>query len=82
MYGSPRSGLPNPLQQASVSDSDYQEFHDEHDTFELRVFPGTSLTQGRSFVMWDDILDAFPKVSRLQCGKRIVGFMADADGNR
>ncbi|KAF9198240.1 hypothetical protein BGZ49_001009 [Haplosporangium sp. Z 27] len=65
-----------------VSGYGYQEFQSGPDTFEVRVIPGTALTQGRAFVMWDDIQDIFPHAARLQCGRRIVSFMVDINGNR
>ncbi|KAF9898291.1 hypothetical protein BX616_004238 [Lobosporangium transversale] len=61
---------------------EYQEFVSGSETFEVRVIPGTALTQGRPFVMWDDIKDVFPLASRLQCGRRIISFMVDENGNR
>ncbi|KAF9103164.1 hypothetical protein BGX27_010697 [Mortierella sp. AM989] len=66
----------------TVSGYGYQEFQSGPDTFEVRVIPGTALTQGRAFVMWDDIQDVFPLAGRLQCGRRIVSFMVDINGNR
>ncbi|KAF9437528.1 hypothetical protein BGZ76_000402 [Entomortierella beljakovae] len=66
----------------TVSGYGYQEFQSGPDTFEVRVIPGTPQTQGRSFVMWDDIQDVFPLACRLQCGRRIVSFMVDVNGVR
>ncbi|KAG0307450.1 hypothetical protein BGZ98_000240 [Dissophora globulifera] len=76
------NGLPNPLQKPIPTEHTFQDFHDDWDEYEVRVFPGTQLTQGRPFVIWDDIRDVFPDAIRLQRGKRAIGFMADADGNR
>ncbi|KAF9354670.1 hypothetical protein BGX26_007507 [Mortierella sp. AD094] len=66
----------------TVSGYGYQEFQSGPDTFEVRVIPGTALTQGRAFVMWDDIQDVFPLAARLQCGRRVISFMVDINGNR
>ncbi|KAF9169993.1 hypothetical protein BGX21_010270 [Mortierella sp. AD011] len=66
----------------TVSGYGYQEFQSGPDTFEVRVIPGTALTQGRAFIMWDDIQDIFPLAARLQCGRRVVSFMVDINGNR
>ncbi|KAF9929600.1 hypothetical protein FBU30_001441 [Linnemannia zychae] len=67
----------------SVSGVEWQEFTSgEGDTLEIRVFPGTEKTQGRSFILYEDIQDMFPGITRLLYGKRMVGMMADAEGNR
>ncbi|KAG0300318.1 hypothetical protein BGZ98_009268 [Dissophora globulifera] len=82
MFNSRLAGVPNPLLNALVTGYEYQEFHDGTESFEVRIFPGTEMTQGKPFVTWEDIQSVFPEVVRLQCDKRIIGFMADSDGNR
>lgn len=66
----------------TVSKGNWQEFSSGSDTFEIRVLPGTDRTQGLSFILFNDIQDMFPGVTRLLNGKRMVGMMADAEGNR
>ncbi|KAI1321304.1 hypothetical protein EDD11_006641 [Mortierella claussenii] len=66
----------------TVGGFDFQEFQSGPDTYEVRVIPGTALTQGRPFVMWEDVKDVFPLAARLQCGRRIISFMVDENGNR
>lgn len=66
----------------TVSKGDWQEFSSGPETFEIRVLPGTERTQGLSFILFNDIQDMFPGVTRLLNGKRMVGMMADAEGNR
>ncbi|KAG0319645.1 hypothetical protein BGZ99_004976 [Dissophora globulifera] len=71
-----------PAVYVETTSPDYQHFHDGNYELEVRVFPGTPLTQGRPFVIWDDIQDVFPGIVRLQSGIRVIGFMADAEGQR
>ncbi|KAG0066176.1 hypothetical protein BGZ89_007534 [Linnemannia elongata] len=66
----------------AATNNDWQEFTSGTETIEIQVFPGTERTQGRAFIMYDDIQDTFPGVTRLLNGKRIVGMMADSEGNR
>lgn len=66
----------------AATNNDWQEFTSGTETIEIQVFSGTERTQGRAFIMYDDIQDTFPGVTRLLNGKRIVGMMADSEGNR
>ncbi|KAF9083198.1 hypothetical protein BGX29_003345, partial [Mortierella sp. GBA35] len=65
----------------TVSGSEWQEFMSGTETIEIRVFPGTERTQGRAFVLYNDIQDMFPGITRLLNGKRMVGMMTDSEGN-
>ncbi|KAG0226234.1 hypothetical protein B0O80DRAFT_424670 [Mortierella sp. GBAus27b] len=49
---------------------------------EVQARPGNSQSHGQPFVLLHDIQDIFPGASRLMCGKRALGFMVDAQGNR
>ncbi|KAF8948416.1 hypothetical protein BGZ47_004998 [Haplosporangium gracile] len=66
----------------TVTNNDWQEFTSGTETIEIQVFPGTERTQGRAFIMYEDIQDTFPDITRLLNGKRVVGMMADSEGNR
>ncbi|KAG0286135.1 hypothetical protein BGZ96_009738 [Linnemannia gamsii] len=66
----------------TVTNNEWQEFTSGTDTIEIQVYPGTERTQGRAFIMYNDIQDTFPGLTRLLNGKRIVGIMADSEGNR
>ncbi|KAG0370101.1 hypothetical protein BC939DRAFT_456497 [Gamsiella multidivaricata] len=76
------AALPNPLKKPTFQRYDYQTFQVNSKTFEIRAVAGNAATRGRSFVMWSDIKDVIPNASCLHCGRRIVSFMIDDNGNR
>ncbi|KAF8940825.1 hypothetical protein BGZ58_004514 [Dissophora ornata] len=77
------SGLPNPIRKPkTITEYEYQEFCSGPDTFEVQVIPGNEATQGKPFVLWDDVQDVIPNAYRLQYRQRAINFMADVHGNR
>jgi hypothetical protein len=67
---------------AVASGNDWQTFSSGLTTLDIRVIQGNSQTQGRPFILMDDIADVFPTILRLQNGSRVVGLMIDSQGHR
>ncbi|KAG0293835.1 hypothetical protein BGZ96_002219 [Linnemannia gamsii] len=67
---------------AVANSNDWQSFSSGPTTLQIRVVQGNSQTQGRAFVLMDDIADVFPTTLRLQNGSRVVGLMIDCHGHR
>ncbi|KAI1321303.1 hypothetical protein EDD11_006640 [Mortierella claussenii] len=60
--------------------SNRQYFQSGADSFEAPVSAGNSQTDGRPFVLWDDIRHKVPGPARFQREKRTVTFMTDSSG--
>lgn len=82
MIEAPLSGLPNPLKKPTLAPFLYQEFSCGSESLELRASPGNQHTDWRPYILWDDIQEAFPSATRLQCGEQVVSFMIGGDRNR
>ncbi|KAG0370099.1 hypothetical protein BC939DRAFT_504633 [Gamsiella multidivaricata] len=57
-----------------------QQFLSGADLFEAPVVPGNVLTQGRAYVLLDDIKNKAPSATSFRRGKRIVNYMTDSAG--
>ncbi|KAG0371910.1 hypothetical protein BGX24_001001, partial [Mortierella sp. AD032] len=50
-----------------------------NDIYDFRVHPGVEETQGVPFVLVKDIQVLFPDASTFMCGRRVIGYMCDAN---